>query len=200
MKNETDAIWPMPNNHLGCFLGGLAFSGVIALTGAAILYWGFYVPHRDIRRSQSWIETPCVILEAEVTEGYSGTAGKNAGPGSYDYGLRVRYRYDFEGQEYVSSRFAVTEVSDSREQWRREVAESIPPGANTVCFVNPDDPEEAALSREFHANYRVALVPAAFLLLGLLGTVCMLMARAPDKPTPARNRSDSDSGSGSDSD
>jgi hypothetical protein len=178
---KPDTTWPMPNNHWGCFLGGLAFSGIFALAGAALLYWGFVVPHRRIEQSQAWVETPCEIIESKVSEGYSGATGVSSGKGSYDYTLEISYRYEFGGREYVSHRYGPTDVGDTKEGWRRDVVEALPPGTRTVCYVNPDNPEDAAISREFHANRRMIIMPIALLLIGLLGIMCVLLASVPDK-------------------
>jgi hypothetical protein len=175
----------MPNNNWGCFLGGLGFSGLFAVAGAAGLYWGFVKPKWDIQESQSWVETPCTVLESEVTEGYSDAHGRMSGPGSYDYSLKVAYRYEYGGREYVSRRYGVSEVGDTKEDWRRAVVEALPAGTTTVCYVNPDNPEEAAISREIHANRRMIIVPIALLLIGVLGIVCVLAASVPDKKASA---------------
>jgi hypothetical protein len=49
------------------------------------------------------------------------------------------------------------------------------------CYVNPDNPEEAAISRDFHANQHMIIVPIALLLVGLLGIVYVLITSVPDK-------------------
>ncbi len=189
MRVKPEATSPMPDNNLGCVFGGLAFSGVFAVAGAALLYWGFVVPLRAIQQSQTWVETPCEILESDVTETHGSPHGSTSGVGSRDYSLKIKYRYQFHGHEYVSQHYGVTNVGDTKEGWRRDVVKALPRGTHTVCYVNPDNPEQAAISREFHANYRVVLLPIAFLLLGLLGIGCTLYARVSNKSaSPPKTR------------
>ena len=103
MRVKPEATSPMPDNNLGCLFGGLAFSGVFAVAGAALLYWGFVAPLRAIQQSQTWVETPCEILESDVTETHGSPHGSTSGVGSRDYSLKIKYRYQFHGHEYVSS-------------------------------------------------------------------------------------------------
>jgi hypothetical protein len=143
----------------GAGIVGLIFAG-LGLGFASSLTWPVL---RDGLGAQSWVATPCVILTSEITfsRDSDGTTSRVA----------IRYRYTFEGREYVSDRYGILTISTD---WGRESkAEAVrrhPPGSGATCFVNPQHPARAVLDRNAHIDWVSALLPVAFVAVGT-GTV-----------------------------
>lgn len=147
---------------------GLGFFGCLFLLGAAFLYLEFIAPQRAVDAAQNWAETPCEILQSHVSEDGSRP--------SYVYSFYIQFKYTFHGQEYVSDRFDFSEVQDRDGDWIRETVAGLPPGTNTVCFVNPDDPSQAVMRRGFgpiggdsSTRYLGLIVPVGLIVFGLIG-------------------------------
>lgn len=162
-----------PKSGLGCLLLGLGASSFMFLSGAFLLYVAFIAPHFAIKRAQEWVETPCVILESEVVEervsGSTSVGPERSTRSSPAYTIEARFRYDVGDKSYVSDRYEFSDASDGYEDWKREVVAKLKPGTKTVCYVNPDDPAQAVLSRAFSMSYWGLLVPFISMALGLIG-------------------------------
>jgi len=105
-----------------------------------------------ISKSQGWPKVPCEIVDTTaVFQGFS----EEGNPG---YDTRVIYKYTWEKREYTSQRIRFGMFANFSRSDR--LSRAFPPGSQTVCYVNPQRPEEAVLRRENPTLY-LLVIPAA---------------------------------------
>ena len=111
------------------------------------------IGHREV---QDWVRRPAVVLEASVKQG-DGTIEATA-----------RYRYEWEGVEYEGTRVlrhggGTDNIGSFQKRWARKLRQAEKSGEPIPCWVDPDNPRMAVLSRElrteivlFHAGFALA--------------------------------------------
>jgi Protein of unknown function (DUF3592) len=124
----------------GC---SLPFNLAFLLVGTIIFLMYTASPVSRWIAADSWPEAECEIFHP-------------------DYGLE--YRYTWEGEQYVSRRcdFSLDHTHRGQTEYD-EYAE----GQTARCFVNPDDPAEAILSKSFSSAYLRGLIGLPFAIFGL---------------------------------
>jgi len=135
---------------------------VLLLIGLAINYFVFWLPWRDSRAAQSWVDTPCRIIASDVKvvdEG--GRSGKT-------FYIDITYQYQIPGGHRFSSEYDFT--GGFRRSWNscEEVVQRYPAGQQSVCYVNPQNYSEAVLSRSIEISWItpfLVLFPLALLVL-----------------------------------
>lgn len=156
---------PPSTKHAALGAGCLVlFALPFAVAGLAISGWAVF----DLwswSDAQDWVETPTRLIAAEL-ETMPGEEGDAT------YRATAHYRYQYGGRDYESRRVAIATGSDnvgSYQQDRgRELERLLRAGRPTVCYVNPDDPSQALLFRDFRPGY-FALKLIAGLLFGGVG-------------------------------
>ena len=143
-----------------------AFFGLFALVGGVATWFITIRPLTGLVAARSWVETPCTILASQVAES-SDSDGTT-------YKVDVQYSYVFAGGEHRSGRYDFFDAYSSGYQGKADVVARYPPGASTVCYVNPADPSEAVIDRSPGPRYLVGLVPLVFLFIGVGGVVFAL--------------------------
>jgi hypothetical protein len=146
----------------GCLYG---FLGVFVVFGLAFAAFGA-VPLLELWRAQDWTPTPCTILTSQVRE-FDDNDGST-------WRVDVTFRYEFGGVEHVSDRYRVSRVSSSGRAGKQRVVDSLPPGTETTCYVDPDDPSNAILRRDLGEEW---IFVAAGLLFAAVGGGMALLAR-----------------------
>ncbi|MEO6788163.1 MAG: DUF3592 domain-containing protein [Chthoniobacteraceae bacterium] len=142
---------------LGLRIFGLFFM----LIGGGVLYGAFFRPMLREAAAAKWPVVPCEIISSRV--------GRHSGSkGGYTYSVDVRYRYKVGGREYLGTGYNFDTGSSSMRDWRDEAVASLPPGAQTVCHVNPEDALDAVLSIRPSPDRWFGLIPGVFLVVGLL--------------------------------
>ena len=150
------------------------FFAIFAIVGGALFYPLGIRPIARTLDAESWVETPCRVLRAEVRSHDSddGTT----------YSAYILYQYDFEGQTYKSDRFDFIGGSSSGYKGKARTVALYESAADPVCYVNPDDPSEAVLKRGWHAKLLLALFPLPFLLVGVGGVIGTLRHKKKTDP------------------
>lgn len=114
--------------------------------------------------ARSWEEVPCTIRDSRIARS---TARKSDGSTTR---VEVTFSYRRGGREYSSSRYdflgAYTSGGDDE---KTAILERYPPGTRTSCWVNPENPSEAVLKRDFSADYLVGSLFSLFILGGFTG-------------------------------
>ncbi len=146
-----------------------AFFGIFALAGAGMLYPLSIRPIARTIDAESWVETPCRVLEGRVRSHDSddGTT----------YSVYVLYEYSFDGQTYKSDRYSFMGGSSSGYRSKKRVVDAYRNAEQPVCYVDPDSPHEAVLKRGFHLGLLFALFPLPFLAVGVGGLVYVVRGR-----------------------
>lgn len=148
----------------GCLV---LFFGIFLAVGCALSYFLLWRPMSRFVEAQSWQATPCTI-EASRVEESSGSDGTT-------YKVAVTFTYlGRDGREYRSSRYDFMDVSSSGYDGKAAVVARYPAGTRTTCWVDPQDPGEAVLSRAFSPTYLIGLFPLIFVAAGAGGITWVL--------------------------
>jgi hypothetical protein len=174
----------LANERWGCFFAALAFGILSLLAGVGSLYYVIVGPLLSMRAAADWAEVPCIIRESSVEHHTGGRVG-DTDKGFYS--IRVKYDYRYKGQEYTSERYDLYDISTGEVEWKKAVVKKIPPGTETICFVNPDNPSEAVLSRARNVGYVTAIPGVLFLLLGLFCVYLLIFGRLLPRRGPPSN-------------
>jgi hypothetical protein len=145
-----------------------AFFLVFFLAGAGFSLF-FLRPAVKVLQAKSWQATPCTIVRSEVRTHPS--SDSDSGP---TYSVDVLYSYTFNGREYKSSQYQFLGGSTGGYTDKERIVRRLPPLTRTTCYVNPEDPTEAVMNRDFNSEYAFGLVPLLFMLIGLGGMVFAL--------------------------
>jgi len=159
VKNDSSSNTPKPPVNLAgriwkAFLGlGIAIAGWVF----ALYLWGSY---ERAAVMDSWIEVPCLIEATNIDDSQLNQRGVPK------YILTVTYRYTFDGKEHTSDRYKrlPTEGSDPRKVKAKEKKYSV--GEESVCYVNPEDPDFAVLRKDSKAGLYSIWFPCLFIVGG----------------------------------
>lgn len=149
-------------NRKGCMA---AFFGLFLLAGIGTSLF-FIRPALRVLEARSWPATPCTIVDSEVRT-HSGDDGAT-------YSVNVLYTYVVNGREYKSNRYRFLGGSTGDFPSKERTVRRLTPLTRTVCYVNPENPSEAVLDRDFSSDYLFGLVPLLFVVIGLGGIIFTL--------------------------
>jgi hypothetical protein len=146
------------------FLAGffLIFFGI----GSASGYFLVFPALTKYLNADEWIETPCVVQSSRV-KSHDSDDGTT-------YSVDIVYEYNFNGQAFRSGKYRFIGGSSSGYAGKAAVVDRYPPGRQTICYVNPDDPAEAVLIRTMGPEALLALIPLIFMIVGLGGFIYAL--------------------------
>jgi len=139
------------------------------MAGSLFLYVSFIAPSQAMRAAEDWEEIPCVVISSKLVEHVSRTTETGGHDHTKFHEIEVEFRYQYQGNEYTSDRYDLSDVSSGEKDWKQEVVDELGTGTETVCYVNPEDPKQAVLTREFTLSPFGAIPPALFVLVGLAG-------------------------------
>lgn len=160
-----------PNNST---LGLRIFGSIFALIGGVATWFIGVKPMLAARAAEHWQEVPCKIESARVTN-HRGSKGGTT------YSISVTYRYEVSGQKYVGDRYSFSTGSSSSYDWREQAVRELKRDPHPVCYVNPDDPNDAVLSPTLGNDAWFGLIPLVFVIVGIgifLGASKMSRARS----------------------
>ena len=151
------------------------FLGATIASAGALFVWYLYSAWEKASLTNDWIERPASIIVSTLDDSQLNRHGMTK------YILQVRYAYEYEGERYLSDQIRrnMTVESGSLKAIGKK-AERYPPGTETVCFVNPDDPAEAILKKDTKAALKSIWFPGIF-VIGGVG-----IAAAAFRPRPKR--------------
>jgi hypothetical protein len=138
----------------------IAFGGVFVLVGGALFVFIGLLPWLRLIEARSWDETSCTVI--------SSTVRSHDSDDGTTYSIDILYEYEYDRQTWKSNQYSFVSWSSSGYDGKAEVVDEYPPGTRTVCFVDPDDPSQAVLDRDFGWGYLVGLFPLIFVGAGLL--------------------------------
>ncbi|MEQ1862530.1 MAG: DUF3592 domain-containing protein [Chthoniobacteraceae bacterium] len=145
--------------------GPIFFFGIFAIVGGVLFYFLTLRTMKLYFDARSWPETPCTIVSSSVGSHRSTSNGKT----STTYSVDIVYSYVVGRREYRSDRYGIMGGSSSGRAGKAAVVARHRPGTKAVCFVNPNDPTDALLNRELSGVMFIGLLPAVFLLIGVIG-------------------------------
>ena len=139
----------------GCMV---AFGLLFAAFGALFICFTSILPSWRVVRSSHWAPTPCRVISATVETIH--------GDNSSTYKLKVQYAYQYQGREYTGDRYDFFNLSDSNRSGKERLAKQLREEPQS-CWVNPAQPEQSVLRREYHLSYVALIIPLAFMAFGL---------------------------------
>lgn len=107
----------------------------------AFLCWMMAIqPLLNVASSQSWPQVPCTITTSEVETNHSSDGST--------YKVNIHFNYSYEGQQYKDGgSYDFNSASSSGRNSKQSTVKRYPRGKEVQCWVNPDSPEVAVLSR-----------------------------------------------------
>jgi len=151
----------------------LFFFSVFFLAGSGFGWMMVGQPLMKIKKSENWSKIPCTIASSKIKESRSDK--------STTYKVDITFRYKFKGIKHVGGSYDLMTGSDSGYSSKRKVIDRYPVGKSTSCYVNPENPDEAIISREFNRPWWLALLPLVFILVGLGGIIATLAKKKKTK-------------------
>ena len=121
-------------------LGSLLFSLIFLLMGGGLFYFMAVHPYLQGVAARDWMETPCMVVHSQVK---SHRGSKN----NTTYSPDIHYTYQVNGREYRSERYQFLGGSSSGRASKAAAVARYPRGQTAICYVNPNDPQEAVLDR-----------------------------------------------------
>jgi hypothetical protein len=147
---------------------------------AAGLAWPFSIqPAARLLAARSWPAAPCTVKASRLRS--------EASRRSISYSPDILYTYTVAGRERESNRYDLLGRSGTDVDGKQaKIVHRYPVGARTVCYVNPKDPDDAVLSKDWSTFHPARFLPLAMLLLGIGGMVKTLRGTwgDPDAPDP----------------
>ena len=132
--------------------------------GLAVGYFMFIKPVMLIKESENWKKINCKILHSKVKS--------HSGDKSTTYSVDILYSYRVKDKGYKSDRYDFFGGSSSGYQGKKEIVNRYPKGKKAKCYIDPGNPEEAVLSREYRTEMMLfAIIPFVFFLVGLIGVI-----------------------------
>lgn len=154
---------PAPRGK-GLALGARLWSagmGVAVTAMGALFVWYLWAAWDKARGMDDWVEVPCEVISASIDDTETDRHG------NVKFTLVVQYRYRFEDRPFLGDRIKRLPISSSSPRKIDRQLERYPVGMETVCWVNPDQPEEAVLKRSTKAPLYTIWFPMIFVVGGL---------------------------------
>jgi hypothetical protein len=135
---------------------GLAFT----LIGGGMSWWTLVKPGLKVADARSWTEVPGVVE-------FSRVVSIRGNKGSRTYRPEILFRYEVGGRTYRSSAVTFFSGSSSGLESKKQLVDRHPAGARVVCWVNPQNPADAVLNRDFSALAWLGVLALVFFLIGV---------------------------------
>tara|TARA_R110001592_G_scaffold99251_2_gene282926 strand:+ start:58 stop:1260 length:1203 start_codon:yes stop_codon:yes gene_type:complete len=141
---------------------GLVIYFVIAiflLVGSGVFIMLSAIPLSNWYGAQSWETVPCTIESSEVNS-HSSSDGTT-------YSVRIRYTYAWGNATFTGDQYNFFSGSSSGRSGKEAIVSQYPAGQERRCYVNPDDPNEAVLNRDFSFGYLIGTFGLLFVTIAL---------------------------------
>jgi hypothetical protein len=100
-----------------------------------------------LRTSHSWPSTMGYVVESKiVTEDYRRG-------GNYKLKPMVRYKYTVQGQNYISNRISINDISYDDPTVPQQIIDKYPFNKQIKIYYNPSDPQDAVLEFDMNGIY-----------------------------------------------
>jgi len=156
----------------GCLV---IFFLVFAIAGGAMFYFLTLKPILLLVDAQSWTAVGCVIDSSEVAVSSSSDGDT--------YRVDIRYNYVVDGLTYYGDRYDFSVGSSSGYDRKARIVDQYPPGSETTCYVDPDDPNRSVIDRSPGLYLLWGLFPIPFLAVGVGGLLFFLFSKKIRQPT-----------------
>lgn len=147
----------------GCII--ITLPAVVLSLGLLLVYVMLIAPLNQSRRTKDWKQVPCVVKETRAVPHRGG--GRQP---TTTYEPYAEFEFTYEGQTYSSSTFRLSNrLLDSYAEVKT-LLDPFPQGEPAQCWINPQNPSEAVLNRDFTGISVIgALFGSALALIGICG-------------------------------
>jgi hypothetical protein len=149
---------------------------IFALFGTGFSFF-FIIPALKVLDAKNWTDVECIIDSSHVES--------HRGDDSTTYSVEMTYHYDVDGRTYSADRYEFMGGSSSGHSGKAKIVKAYPKGSKQTCWVNPDDPHDAVIQREFTLFYLVILFPFTFVAAGFAVFVTSWKKKLRKKNVPA---------------
>lgn len=141
--------------------------GFLFLFGLPFFAMGFFLcwiaainPICKSISSADWPQVPCEIIVSHVNS-HSSSDGTT-------YTIEIKFNYSYQTIDYNGGSYSFDTIQSSGRKRKQKIIAKYPIGSEAVCWVNPDAPEEAVLSRRVPGIvYFIIPFTSIFMLVGL---------------------------------
>jgi len=154
----------------GCLI---VFFGIFFGLGSVLFFVFFIRPVFRIATSGDWVEVPCTIISSEV--------GSHSDSDGTTYSIDITYKYEYDGTTYEGDAYGFMGGSSSGYEGKAKVVRQYPRGSEHTCFVDPENPSAAVLSRDLSWEYLLGFIPLVFVIVGALGIMYAVGQRREQK-------------------
>ncbi len=114
--------------------------------------------------SSDWIKVKAHLVEAQVAKSEYVDMDRHT---KIYFGPEVKYRYAYNGEQFLGERYSWTVVYDKSERLlaAQRLVESYQTQSPITVFINPDAPRESVIERCESRSYLQLLVICAILLV-----------------------------------
>ena len=142
--------------------------GMFLTFGSIFGYFILFKPLYMCYHAKKWQKVPCTIIHSKVKSNSDGDG--------VTYSIDTLFKYRYKGKLYKSDTYDFTEGSSSGYAGKEIIVDNYPPGSVTYCYVNPQNPYQAVLSRKLSwASITFSILPLLFILIGTSGIIGTLL-------------------------
>ena len=164
-ENPWSKNYKKQQSLVGVFL----FGGIFLAVGCFVIIAFTVRPLFNWSRSAHWMETEAVVISSEL--GHSrGSKGKAT------YRVNITFQYRINEHTYTSEKydFFMSDLyTNIGVKAMRRAVDRHHPGDVVTCYVNPDNPKQAIISREIHCGLLI-LTSIFGLIFGGVGIAIIL--------------------------
>lgn len=142
----------------GRVVGTLFFGIFLAVGTVSMVFVGREVVNEAA--PWTWRESPCTIVSSTV---------EDTGDTDAPYRADIRFTYPGPEGQLRSDRLRVAPVTSSSWAKLSRLVDRYPPGTETTCRVDPDDPTQAVLEASFPGSVLFMPIPLLFMAVGAGG-------------------------------
>jgi hypothetical protein len=167
-KEAQETAAPLSSRALkpGARWVAVAFFGAFLAFGLVFTWFFLIRPLAQVVAARQWIATPCTVVSSDVRS-HRGDKGTT-------YSVDILYRFEFGGREYRANRYSFLSGSSSGRSGKEAIVRRYPAGGSALCFVNPAQPSQAVLNRNFTGLMWLGLIPLVFVVIGAGGMMGVL--------------------------
>ncbi len=135
------------------------FGLVFALFGSLMLKPLLITPFQKTRDAQNWDIVPATVVSSKV-KSHSDDDGTT-------YSVYIAYRYEIDGREYFGDQYTFMGGSSSGYDSKAEIVGQYPAGHAFTIYVNPADPADSVIIRDYSPSLLMGLIPLVFAIIGI---------------------------------
>ncbi|MEN8254355.1 MAG: DUF3592 domain-containing protein [Verrucomicrobiota bacterium] len=147
----------------------IAFGAVFALIGLAVSIPMFIIPLQKIAGAKSWDTIDATVVSSKV-KSHDSDDGTT-------YSVYIAYRYKVDGVEYLGDKYTFMGGSSSGREGKTEIVRQYPEGHRFSVYVDPANPSESVINREFTSMMLLGLIPLVFSIVGIVIMVAAFRAK-----------------------